>query len=186
MTKEQEKAIEYLKKHIKYFEEQIKFIEATDCDYYDEELESYQIDVKVFNTILSMLEEKDKTISSKDRLISISGIEQDANEKELDKLKEQLKEKDKIIDKLKKHNDDLLRKLRNRVKEVKKLEKYSLYKEEFSKLNKQLQNKDKQIYLMSEQLAGLTIFDIDKDEPLILCDKDDVKQYFEEKAKEIK
>ena len=33
-------------------------------------------------------------------------------------------------DKLKKHNDDLLRKLRNRVKEVKKLQKYSLYKEE--------------------------------------------------------
>ena len=37
MTKEQEESIEYLKKHIKYFEEQIKFIEATDCDYYDEE-----------------------------------------------------------------------------------------------------------------------------------------------------
>ena len=32
------------------------------------------------------------------------------------------------IDKLKKHNNDLLRKLRNRVKEAKKLEKYSLYK----------------------------------------------------------
>lgn len=151
MTKEQEEAIEYLKKHIKYFEEQIKFIEATDCDYYDEELELYQNRVKQFNIVLSMLEEKDKT-----------------------------------IDKLKKHNDDLLRKLRNRVKEVKKLEKYSLYKEEFSKLNKQLQNKDKQIDLMSEQLAGLTIFDIDKDEPLILGDKDDVKQYFENKAKEVK
>ena len=97
-----------------------------------------------------------------------------------------LKEKDKQIDKLKKHNDELLRKLRNRVKEVKKLEKYSLYKEEFSKLNKQLQNKDKQIDLMSEQLARLTIFDVDKDEPLILGDKDDVKQYFENKAKEMK
>ena len=36
------------------------------------------------------------------------------------------------IDKLKKHNNDLLRKLRNRVKEAKKLEKYSLYKKEFS------------------------------------------------------
>lgn len=88
------------------------------------------------------------------------------------------------IDKLKKHNDELLRKLRNRVKEVKKLQKYSLYKEEFSKLNKQLQNKDKIIDLMAEQLAGLTVFGIDKDEPLILCDKEDVKQYFENKAKE--
>ena len=58
-----------------------------------------------------------------------------------------LEEKDKQIDKLKKHNDELLRKLRNRVKEVKKLQKYSLYKEEFSKINKRLQNKDKTIYL---------------------------------------
>lgn len=96
-----------------------------------------------------------------------------------------LEEKDKQIDKLKKHNDELLRKLRNRVKEVKKLEKYSLYKEEFSRLNKQLQNKDKIIDLMSEQLAGLAIFNIDKDETLILSDKEEVKQYFENKAKEL-
>lgn len=88
------------------------------------------------------------------------------------------------IDKLKKHNDELLRKLRNRVKEVKKLQKYSLYKEEFSKLNKQLQNKDKIIDLMSEQLAGLAIFNIDKDETLILSDKEEVKQYYENEAKE--
>lgn len=64
MTKEQEESIEYLKKHIKYFEEQIKFIEATDCDYYDEELELYQNRVKQFNTVLSILEEKDKGINS--------------------------------------------------------------------------------------------------------------------------
>ena len=59
---EQEETIEYFKKHIKYLEEQIKFIEATDCDYYDEELELYQNRVKQFNTILSMLKEKDKII----------------------------------------------------------------------------------------------------------------------------
>ena len=57
------------------------------------------------------------------------------------------------IDKLKKHNDDLLRKLRNRVKEVKKLKKYSLYKEEFSRLNQQLQSKDKIIDLMANHIA---------------------------------
>ena len=118
MTKEQEEAIEYFRKNIKYFEEQIKFIEATDCDYYDEELELYQNRVKQFNTVLSML-----------------------------------KEKDKIIDKLKKNNYDLLRKLKNRVKEVKKLEKYSLYKREFSRLNKQLQNKDQIIDLMANHIA---------------------------------
>ena len=54
---------------------------------------------------------------------------------------EALKEHKEQIDKLKKHNDELLRKLKNRVKEVTKLEKYSLYKKEFSRLNKQLQNK---------------------------------------------
>ena len=89
------------------------------------------------------------------------------------------------IDKLKKHNNNLLKKLRNRVKEVKKLQKYSLYKEEFSRLNKQLQNKDKISDLMSEQLAGLAIFNIDKDETLILSDKEEVKQYYENKAKEL-
>lgn len=42
--------------------------------------------------------------------------------------------------------------------------------------------KDKMVNLMSEQLAGLTIFDIDKEEPLILGDKEEVKQYFERKV----
>lgn len=115
----------------------------------------------------------------------INGSNTSINVEVLKTVLSMLEEKEKTIDKLKKHNDDLLKKLRNRVKEVKKLEKYSLYKKEFSKLNKQLQNKDKQIDLMSEQLAGLTIFDVDKDEPLILGNKDDVKQYFEEKAKEV-
>lgn len=70
MTKEQEEAIEYLKKHIKYFEEQIKFIEATDCDYYDEELELYRNRVKQFNIVLSMLKEKDKIIDEMAKTIN--------------------------------------------------------------------------------------------------------------------
>lgn len=91
-------------------------------------------------------------------------------------------------DKLKKHNDDLLRKLRNRVKEVKKLEKYSLYKEEFSKLNKQLQNKDKIIDLMAErvllteeewkEIKEKNIYNVIKKDTHKL-----IKQYFENKAK---
>ena len=89
---------------------------------------------------------------------------------ELETVLSMLEEKDKQIDKLKKHNDELLRKLRNRVKEVKKLEKYSLYKEEFSRLNKQLQNKDKIIDLMAEQLTTP------------VHDKEYVKQYFENKV----
>lgn len=106
-----------------------------------------------------------------------------------------LKEKDKQIDKLKKHNDKLLRKLRNRVKEVKKLEKYSLYKEEFSRLNKQLQSKDKIIDLMANHIATS---DSDLCEYLDITTKckyyagdngktcdNCIKQYFENKAKEL-
>ena len=104
-----------------------------------------------------------------------------------------LEEKDKQIDKLKKHNDELLRKLKNRVKEVKKLQKYSLYKEEFSRLNKQLQNKDKIIDLMAivigneplptEEYCIFRNFDC----PVVGGNrdcKDCIKQYFENKAKE--
>ncbi len=47
------------------------------------------------------------------------------------------------------------------------------------------ENKDKIIDLMAEQLAGLAIFNIDKDETLLLNDKEEVKQYFENKAKEL-
>lgn len=106
-----------------------------------------------------------------------------------------LEEKDKQIDKLKKHNDDLLRKLRNRVKEVKKLEKYSLYKEEFSRLNKQLQNKAQIIDLISE---AINKNDIDEDICRCMGQKENcnefedkekckecIKQYFENKAKEL-
>lgn len=52
------------------------------------------------------------------------------------------------IEKLKNNNKDLLRKLRNRVKEVKKLEKYSLYKKEFATLNKRIEKKDKEIDIL--------------------------------------
>ena len=71
---EQEEVIEYFKKHIKYFEEQIKFIEATDCYYYEEELELYQNKVKQFNTVLFMLEEKDKIIDLMAEKIFEEGI----------------------------------------------------------------------------------------------------------------
>lgn len=46
----------------------------------------------------------------------------------------------------------------------------------------ELEKKDKIIDLMAEQLAGLAIFDIEKDEPLVLGDKEEVKQYFTNKV----
>ena len=51
-------------------------------------------------------------------------------------------------------------------------------------LNLELEKKDKIIDLMAEQLAGLAIFDIEKDEPLILGDKEEIKQYFKEKVED--
>lgn len=65
-----------------------------------------------------------------------------SNQEAIETLLNMPKEKDKEIGKLKKHNKELLRKLRNRVKEVKKLNKYSLYKKEFKTLNEQLKNKE--------------------------------------------
>lgn len=48
-----------------------------------------------------------------------------------------------------------------------------------------LEQQDRVIDLMSEQLTGLAIFDIDRDQTLILGDKEEVEQYFENKAKEV-
>lgn len=64
-----------------------------------------------------------------------------------------IKSQQKEIEKLSNNNKRLLKKLRNRVKEVKKLTKYSLYKQEFSRLNKQLEKKDKIIDLILEEIA---------------------------------
>lgn len=61
-----------------------------------------------------------------------------------------IQKQEKTINKLKRHNKELLRKLRNRVKEVKKLTKYSFYKKEFATLNKKLKEKNKQIDLSAE------------------------------------
>ena len=71
MTKEQEEAIDYVQKQIDYFKEQIKFIEAVDSDYYDEEYELYKNRVKQFETVLSMLKQKDKEIEKQDKIIDL-------------------------------------------------------------------------------------------------------------------
>ena len=104
----------------------------------------------------------------------------------------ELEKKDKEISKLKNNNKDLLRKLRNRVKEVTKLEKYSLYKKEFSRLNKQLQNKDKIIDLMAEKFEDLKLAYFKKEDggefmgKYRTYNKNEWKQYFERKVEEDK
>ena len=49
--------------------------------------------------------------------------------------------------------------------------------------DKEIEKKDKIIDLMAEQLAGLTIWDSEKNETVILTTKKEVKQYFERKGK---
>lgn len=80
-----------------------------------------------------------------------------------------LAEKDKVIEKLRRKNKDLLRKLRNRIKEVEKLKRYSLYKKEFSNLNKRIDKKDRIIDEMAEKLNQA------------YCDENDYWDWFEER-----
>lgn len=61
-------------------------------------------------------------------------------------------------------------------------EEISKYKTLYERALSDVVKTDKQIDLMSEQLAGLTIWNSKKEEALILTDKEDVKQYFEQKA----
>lgn len=93
------------------------------------------------------------------------------------------------IKRLKNNNKNLLRKLRNRVKEVKKLTKYSSYKKEFSTLNKQLQKKDKMInemaprvYLNKEEREEMKEYIWKSNKPKDFSSF--VKQYFERKVEE--
>ena len=87
-------------------------------------------------------------------------------------------------EKLKYKNQDLLKKLRNRVKEVKKLTKYSQYKKEFSRLNQIIKEKDKIIDLMAKEILC-----IDKskseyiyDKPRIWMTEEGIKDYYERKT----
>ena len=62
-----------------------------------------------------------------------------------------------------------------------KIEGFKKLQEDIEIVLNMLKEKDKIIDLMAEQLAGLTIWDNDKEEPLILADKEDVIKYFERK-----
>ena len=61
-------------------------------------------------------------------------------------------------------------------------EEVEFYKRKIEFLKKENEEKDKIIDLMSKQLAGLTIWNTEKDEPLILTDKEEVINYFANKV----
>ena len=120
---------------------------------------------------------------------------------DLEAIFNMLKGRDREVEKLRKHNKDLLRKLRNRVKEVKKLQKNPNYKSIVTKQGKTLEEsaqeikkKDKTIDLMAEHICNSAIIDdtvcaircdcetdIEEDctyEKMLIC----TKQYFERKV----
>lgn len=63
--------------------------------------------------------------------------------KDLVVLLDLLEKQNKEISKLRKKNNNLLSKLRNRIKQVNKLTKYSNYKKEFSSLNRKIEKQEK-------------------------------------------
>ncbi len=91
MTNEQREAIEYIQKQIDYFKEQIKFIEAVDCDYYEEEYELYKNRIKQFSTVLSLIKEQDKYIKDANDITTEMS-------NDIKKLTSEIKKKDKQID----------------------------------------------------------------------------------------
>lgn len=90
------------------------------------------------------------------------------------------------IEKIKNKNKELLRKLKNRVKEVKKMTKYSLYKKEFSRLNVTIEKKNKIIDEMTDRIEWLLksngiYLDFEHKDKFT---QDDIKQYFERKVEQ--
>lgn len=56
------------------------------------------------------------------------------------------------------------------------------WKHRYYKQRKKLRKQNKITDEMAEQLAGLAIWNNEKEEPLILMDKKEVKQYFDKKV----
>ena len=102
-----------------------------------------------------------------------------------------LKEKDKEIESLEKTLDEkyiFVTGARTLYAGLMSLDKENIVKDDLKLRNEIYQHiedeekKEKIIDLMAEQLASLTIWNKEKEEPLILKDKEEVKQYFESKV----
>lgn len=105
MTKEQEQAIKVLEQYKKECIEEYK-VELDDKDNIDQPHAFYlHQQIEAVYTVLNMLEEKDRQIESKNRLLGIIGRELHQAETELEKknkiidlIKAELEEKNKMID----------------------------------------------------------------------------------------
>ena len=169
MTEEDKKAIEYLNKDLK----KADMLEMT-----------VHTDNESLRTALNLIQSQQEEIFVKEHINGSFKLMINERDKKIVEMSN-------CIDKLKSKNKELLRKLRSRVKEVKKLTKYSLYKQEFSRLNKQLEKKDKIMdlmgYAMTHEEVPINEYCVFRD---ISCEivggnkecKDCIKQYFEKKV----
>ena len=184
--------------------EKMHYIDFSDS--YGDEWGGYTLPeyIEAIETVLNELEKKDNKIKElegrcrnldKEAQSYLEELMGDSTLKNrtIKQLNLELEKKEAEIDKLRNSNKDLLRKLRNRVKEVKKLTRYSLYKKEFARLNKQLKKKDRVIDLLADDLRyyeGMQqdqLFCIDTCEGK-MCDeehcKERIKEYFYKKIEE--
>ena len=125
-----------------------------------------------------MTEEENKAIENFEKRLIIEKYTKNIGTpvyiKDIETILNLMQKLQKENEKLKSKNQDLLKKLRNRVKEVKKLNKYSLYKIEFANLNKQIREKDKIIDLMAKSWKQDDTRTVEK-----------IKQYFKKQTKEV-
>lgn len=134
-------------------------------------LEMHHIDSSILFKMKNLIQSQQKEIFVKEHINESFKLMINERDKKIVEMSN-------CIDKLKSKNKELLRKLRNRVKEVKKLTKYSLYKKEFSRLNKQLEKKDTIIDLMAKHLEKYSTNFLE----LYGANMNDWKQYFEKKV----
>ena len=125
-----------------------------------------------------MTEEENKAIENFEKRLIIEKYTKNIGTpvyiKDIETILNLMQKLQKENEKLKSKNQDLQKKLRNRVKEVKKLNKYSLYKIEFANLNKQIREKDKIIDLMAKSWKQDDTRTVEK-----------IKQYFKKQTKEV-
>ena len=135
------------------------------------------VNISDLDTALSLIKEQRKENElAKEQLKKQCEIADERNDLlvKVQELQKENKEKDEEISNLKIENNNAWEDWNN-------LEQAS-YEEEL-RLKEKIKEKDKTIDLMAEQLAGLTIWNNEKEEPVILYDKEEIKQYFERKSK---
>lgn len=175
----------------------------------------FQKDKEAIETVLNIIKKQNAEIKNQDNNIDTLVKEQDEREKYIYNLEEKIELKQVRIKNLENENDYLKALVKKKDLEITSLKMehdydvkmidevkgkaVKLYKEietlktdfknvdhECKKLKQEDIRKDMMINEMVKQIVGLTIFDKEKEEPLILKNEIEVIEYFENKVKESK